>query len=467
MSAAFHTIYDASSCSTWIADGAHRVARISPPRLRDIALSPGGSPVVTWLTLFWWQYVENETPGRSAWIIDEFSINEKNPKCYRLDLRSHNSGNIVESTSHLELTFHARRNSYIFNVSTELMVQPEKEWVIQPQGGIEFVNPWFEGAVGSAVEFHGATQSRWEWVLFTDPEGDIKRLPLNHLGTPPLENIRFPKSGGWLGFFNNPDGNPIIELEKDTSQHTRAEVCAWGYDVHFIRLLQTDTLQDVTKVDQLASGEPIIISAGQKIKAQYRMYSLQGKESKLLFERSKQYQLEKKLAEKLVRPAYVHPVNTFQEGVFPDKPNHRWYWSPSHEDGLIWDCKQGRTDNHSLHIHNTIARQSFWEVSIGKDFWMGPLPNHTQRLSCWIQAKNVKGGGAFIGFRYSNYAIETGQQQRYPEITTSLIKDTHPWKKLDLTINPPPPDATRAYLRLALDGEGDVWFDDLSLETIV
>ncbi len=79
MSPQFHTTFDWASGTTWITDGDQRLAKVEGPRLRDIILRPGGEPLVTWLTLFWWQYTDNEQPGRSAWHVDELRLEDGDP----------------------------------------------------------------------------------------------------------------------------------------------------------------------------------------------------------------------------------------------------------------------------------------------------------------------------------------------------------------------------------------------------
>ncbi len=464
MTSQFHTLYDWSTGSTWIADGGQKIARVESPRLRDLVMRPGGQPLATWLTLFWWQYADNEKPGRSAWIVDELRLDDRDPSCYSLSLQSHNANRSIASRYQLRLTYDAGIDSYVYEVTAEMEVLPGKEWLVEPQGGIEFADPWYKDAVGSAVPYPGAEKPRWPWVVYLDPQGQIVRLPLNHLGAPSLERILFPASGGWMGFFNHPDGNPVIELGPETAQATRVEVCAWGYDVHFIYRVPSDGKWDARKVNQGQPYPAITLKGGQKCSARYRFYSLPAVEGAQRLASSIQPVLSEDLIQQLSRPAYRAGNNTFQDGIFPSLPDSSWYWSPSHPEGAVWDRTFGRLDQSSLALHNQSSRLAYWEVPQGPDFWMNPLPSSRQRLGAWIKTDRLVGKGAYVSFRYSSYLVATGQKPPFAEVVSEPITGSRDWTYVELMIDPPPARATRGYLRLALDGVGSAWFDDVCIE---
>lgn len=457
----FRTVYDWSGGSSWIADGAQRLARIQPPRLCDLVLRPGGPPLVTWLTLFWWQYSNNEQPGRSAWLVDELQLDDRDPDCYRLFLRTHNEGRSVESCCRLEITYDPALDSYVYGVDTDFRVLPGSSWLVAPQAGVEFADPWLKDAVGAAVPFDGSRASRWAWVLYTDPHGKIVRLPLNHLGASPLGNIFFPPAGGWLAFANHPDGNPVFELDPDTARAGRAEVCAWGYDVHFIRQVSPGALRPS---DSLTGH--VVLEEGASFRAAYRLYSQQATRCAEWLAGSVLPVLTPEEREALARPAVRLPLNTFQDGIFPLEIDASWYWSPSDADGLSWERDHGRTDRNSLRIENAGERTAYWETPLGPDFWMAPLPALPQRLSGWIRTDAVQGEGAFLELRYSSYAIETGQRTPFPAYRSESVSGSQGWVRLELTAGAPPAGATRAYIRLVLSGTGNAWFDDVELQPL-
>ena len=164
-----------------------------------------------------------------------------------------------------------------------------------------------------------------------------------------------------------------------------------------------------------------------------------------------------------MRPAYRAPLNTFRDGVSPLEPDPSWFWSPSHAEGLSWDKTHGHNDSASLSIHNPAPRLAYWEVPLGPDFWMAPLPAIRQRLSGWVRTESAGKPGAYLAYRYSNYQIETGQASPFRENTCLPITGSQDWTYVEFTIEAPPAGATRAYLRLALDGTGDAWFDGVTL----
>jgi hypothetical protein len=439
---------------------------VEPPRLRDLVMRPGGEPLATWLTLFWWQYADNEKPGRSAWIMDDLRLDDRDPACYRLTLHTHNADRSIASHCQLNLTYDAEIDSYVYEISTDMEVLPGKEWLVEPQGGIEFADPWFKDAVGSAVLYPGAENPRWSWLLYTDPQGRIVRLPLNHLGVPLLEHILFPASGGWMGFFNHPDGNPVIELNSQTAQATRAEVCAWGYDVHFIRRIPPGLGWEANPLTEGPPFQPLILQGGQKLSAGYRFYILSAGEGARLFERAVQPALSQDWIRQFTRPAYRSGNNTFQDGIFPSVPDCSWYWSPSHPEGVTWDRTIGRLDQSSLAIQNSISRLAYWEVPQGPDFWMNPLPASRQRLGAWIKVEGAAGKGAYLSYQYSSYLVATGQKQSFGEFVSAPISGNNDWTYVEMEIDIPPQGATRGYLRLILDGVGTTWFDDVCLEVV-
>ena len=456
----FHTIYDWSTGSTWIADGSDQIARIEPPRLRDMKFKPGGDPIGTWLTLFWWQYVRNEEAGRSAWITDELKLNDHDPERYRLMLRSHNSDRSVHSLCDVNLTYDEEKQSYLYDVRLQLEVQPQKEWLIEPSSGVEFANPWFIDSVGSSTNFPGSQPPRWNWVVYTGPTGKLHRLPLNHLGAPPLEQIRFPSQGGWLGFFDHPDGNPVIELDAETSQYTRAEVCAWGYDTHFIHRILPENSQ------RLDYDRPILWQSGRTLSAHYRLYCLPARQSQFYFQQAEQIPLDRDIVQALILPAFVYPLNTFHKAISPDRPDNAWYWTASHTDTLTWERDFGHSERACLCVENSALRLASWQAAIGPDFWMQPFTSDRRKLSCWIRTDMVQGEGAYLSFRYSNYEIETGQRAAWPEKRSTPMIGSQDWTRVEIELDQPPAGATRAYIQLNLSGTGKAWFDDVAFVPI-
>lgn len=422
--------------------------------------------MVTWLTLFWWQYAGNELPGRSVWLLDDLTLDDHDPVSFHLFVRSHNIDRSVISSCNLTLTLDEKLGSYVYRVTANLEVLPGKVWIVEPQGGVEFANPWYKDAVGSAVTYEGAVPPRWDWVAYTNPHNEIVRLPLNHLGSPWLERIHFPASGGWLAFLNHEDGNPIIELDAETAVATRAEVCAWGYDVHFIYRIPPGHRWKEQPVNQNQVYEPVVLSGGQQLTASYRLFSLSSIDGNRILDRAIARDLPADVAERLARPAFSLPVCDFQASVDPSRPDSAWYWSPSHPDGVTWDKTLGRSDNASLHVDNSTNRLAYWEVPIGPDFWMGPLLVKRQLVQVWIRTVKAAGAGAYVTFRYSNYPMETDQQPRLPEFSSRRLREDSGWQLVDLIVDPPPPGATRAYLRLVLEGPGEAWFDDLVFKPI-
>ena len=463
MAAKFRTAYEWSTGQTWVFDGNEKIALITPPRIAELVLNPGGKTAVSWLTLFWWQYTNNEQPGRSVWLLDELRLDDHDPSCYQLFVRSHNQGKTVSSTTQLELTYDNSLNSYVYDVRTAMNIQVGKEWLVEPQGGIEFANIWLKDSVGPAIPYSESRPQRWSFVLYNDPNGNIIRLPLNHLDAPLLGHILFNGSKGWLGFFNYSGGNPVLEMDSPTALATRAEVCAWGYDIHLIRRTPPQSFWKDHFWEDGESLKQAKLHSGQEIATHYRLYSISGDESEDLLKKSIQPAISRKIIEDLARPAFRFPDNTFQDGVWPHLPDSSWFWSPSHPEGLTWNRNDGHLDNASLCIKNDLPRIAWWQTQIGPDFWSGPLPAKPFTISGWIRTDNASGKGAALSFRYSNYQIEMGQRIPFPEFKSTFISRTNNWTYCKLQVSEPPDGATRAYLSLILDGLGKAWFDEISI----
>jgi hypothetical protein len=460
----FRTESDAQSGGTWVLDRGHRIAHIRPPRLYDLVLTPGGPPLIQWLTLFWWQYANHELPGRSAWLVDELRLDDHNPEEFRLQLRTHNSDGAVESRCHLRLTQDPTRNAYVYDVALELQVQPGRSWVVEPQGGVEFLNLWCRDAVGPAIPSPHLPPQRWHWVVYRNRDGGLSRAALNHLGGPHLWQIFFAEQNGWLAFMNHPDGNPMVELTPDTARHTRAEVCAWGYDVHFILRTheEADWQPDPTRLQIPESRH--VLSGGQTVQARYRLSAVSAQEGAAWMAQATPAVVEPAVAQRLVRPAYHAGVNTFDEEIRPQVPHTGWYWEPSQADGLSRDQTHGHNDRTSLHIRNAQPRLAFWEVALGPDFWMPALARRPQRLCGWIRTDGCGGPGAYLSFQYSSYDRRTGRLSALPEARTVPLTGTRPGRYVELPVPPPQAeDVSRAYIRLVLEGPGSAWFDDIAL----
>jgi hypothetical protein len=253
-------------------------------------------------------------------------------------------------------------------------------------------------------------------------------------------------------------------MDMDTSQATRAEVCAWGYDIHFILHSPPQTSWNNQFWKEDAIHLPITLREGQALKAHYHVYALSGDVGNALMKQSIQPSYRNDFKDIPPKPAFRFPDSNFQDEVSFDEPDPSWYWLPSHSNGLIWDQNHGRLDNYSLCIQNDFTRKAWWQVPLGPDFWMGPFPPGRVKLSGWIRSENLEGIGAYLSFRYSNYLIETGQRPKWIEYTSKPILGNHDWTYVEFQIEAPPKEATRAYLTLVLEGVGTARFDDLSFE---
>ena len=338
--------------------------------------------------------------------------------------------------------------------------------MIEPQGSVEFLNACFKDAVGDAVPFEGARPQRWPWALYRNPQSEVARLALNHLGGPLMWQIFFSPGDGWLGFFNHSDGNPVIELVGDTAAESRAEICAWGHDVHFILRALPDTPWHADFERQTVPETRGILSAGQTLRARYRLLNKSYDEGARLVAQASLLTLSPEMTAKLTQPAYHRGTNFFNDVVSPDQPGSDWFWTPSHQEGLTWARQARRQTGGSLYICNASPRQASWRVALGRDFFMLPFPQQPHRLSGWIRTADVQGAGVALAFRYSSYDMETGRCSPYPTFRTEPVCGTREWTYAELVIDAPPNDAARGYIQLEFDGTGEAWFDEVALEPI-
>lgn len=310
------------------------------------------------------------------------------------------------------------------------------------------------------------------------------KVPLNRLVTSASSGIKIARDG-YIGFMNNPAGNPMIQLLGDTAAITTIEQCNWFYDLHFLldlahkqevppegfsvqasfRLVNFDT---VKTAEVLKEAVLVGYPAAERIQKRYPRYEETG-------------------------------INSFENIVTIDAPEHSRIWHPFHhhiadyhpgvmridynqtpENECRWVNDCGRTGTCSLLVRTTTEGIAGWQTPLFDRPRVQPGKRY--RLSVYIRTENLEGKGATLGYfagkEEKSYRLSSRPEEALkvrPIFAPVWVKGTSDWTKVEI-ITPPMEEQILGKvldweLRECLiqpvlwhEGKGTSWFDDFVLE---
>jgi hypothetical protein len=369
--------------------------------------------------------------------LDELVVEEQGGPKFRARWAAQNPAKVVTSRAALALTYDVAKDTYVYDVSTELLVNPGKDWK-DSADGLEYCNLIPYNVVGPAAPVAEPWPWEYRWVLFQGEDGALWKHPIHHNGIGSVH----PKQAGGFYLYAPAEGMliaPAVEFDNpvDAKLKPYAGLCNWAYDIHF-RYLPYQSQQ--------------VIPSGTRHTAHYRVSAYDLARVRQLLAAAKpapDFQTDRELA------VYVPGVNTFQLGQRYSEPHGQWAW----ESGT-WDKTVGHGDSFSLRLERTEPGVSQCACTTGSSFFMDGYTDGVYELSGWVKTKAVTGKGAtlFVWTNDGKNATTSTCSQR--------LTGTQDWTRLSFRPNNIRASTYHVRIGLELDGPGTAWFDDIELRRI-
>lgn len=409
-----------------------------PPVLRKVRLAPDGPPLVDCVQLYWVLVSGKLATDRLV----KIDVAGNGTERLTVTFHTRDRNGVADSKRVLTLTYDAATGSYVYDFQAWLTINGPDFF-----GGpvsLEFVDPWFTGCPGPAVEFPGMWQKRYSRFVFESPDG-VKSLPINHFTTSHKGGIKLRRDGMFV-LAHEPDGNPAIQFMGETADKSGISICWWGYDIHCGRSITPDEMDKPVLAsfritacpsDKAArmvkdGAVPTMNAGGWTLGNEYPVYERKSGFSKGLA----------------------------LDGV-PAGPVDPFPWTIA-GDGASWDKAGGRTDPSCLKISKTKPGLTRWQTfqGDGEGYFAEPWSWLTgYKVSCWVKTDSVAGCGSTIAIQY--HIPNTSQQ--FPVANARRLAGTNGWTKLEVEVGPPPQDTGALMIMLQQDGSGTTWFDDLEV----
>ncbi len=254
------------------------------------------------------------------------------------------------STRVLTLTYDSVKETYVYDFQVSLKFNSPELFNGKPPS-VEYVDPWFVGCPGPAVEFPGMWKRRYQQFVYESQNGEVRSIPINHYTTSHKGGIKLKPDGIFLTAFE-PDANPAIQMVGDTADKSNISICWWGYDFHLSRSITSDELFG-------------------PIQSHYRIFRCPSETAKSLLQKGVQPPLgEKEWDGEKEYPVYER-VSSFDKGLRLDRSYQGaidpfpWLYVGK---GAEWDRTYGRTDSSSLKIARKEEGLTRWQTFQGDGF---------------------------------------------------------------------------------------------------
>ncbi len=439
-------------------DGTEVLAKVmlradGSPWLTDVRLGSGLPTVVGRMSLFWWQYVNNEGPGRSVSRVRDLRA-KAFPDRLEVLVKTTNEGDTASSEYTAAIRREPSGNGYRIDFATTLTIAPSASWLITPQSGVEFTDIyWPVDRVVSGEE--------WRNVLYRDGGGAIRVIPLNHADAANKFNIYFHEREGFIGLDGPAQVNPVFELDPGTAPETFAELCAYSYDLHMIRRVHPSRrLHELVPPDaHFGQNDRHALPGGSKLQARFRLRLQTRAEVEERSKRAKLLEIPQAWWDLWKVPLYL-PLNRFQAELNPAAIDRRWYWETSTPKQAVWDRSMGFGDDASLRVSSDGGSPAWWETKLGREFFGEPFrPGQAYRISAKVLTRKGESARARLSFQY-------GAGDAAPEWSSRPAHGSGAWQHVTFVIPPQPAGSawlSRGSLKLVVDGRGTAWFDDVEI----
>lgn len=417
-----------------------------------------------------------------------------------IELVSISSRGVLETDWRMTISYDADLKSYVYLVDTTATVYRDPDPDTYKKNEFEYFDLFPTGLIDQTTTPLVVNKAdntpialpgpRWDYLVY-ERDNDVYspahysviKAPLNRLITSAQNNIRL-KRNGLIGFMDHPDGNPMIQLLGDTAAVSRMDTCNWYYDLHLNHVLKF--------VEQPPRK-------GDRVNARFKLMNYDDENSRQLLEQavSPAYNTVERAAKAFPR-VEISGINSFEQGVSIDKPDHSKIWRPfrghpaDYDFGLsdvdaydtpdcqcVWDRQTGHTGTASLHVRTLQPCVAGWGNHGFEAFRAEPGARY--RLTVHVRTRGLCGRGAAFGVYagpYGDYfkAAQSGRKLEY-RFCARWIKDNTDWTRLEI-VTPPvtaklgeDPDGNihqSCHLQIVFwhEGQGESWFDDLAVELL-
>jgi hypothetical protein len=484
----------ASERFVWITDGGRRVGLIDRDKatLEWIAPHPGidppRPPAISRvyhapafqggrIVLQWWlddgagQRVDDSQPLKGPFGVLRTHPRSRRPKT-RLQFQTDSNNKLMIVATHayegddriagrhvVRLGFDPAFNSYVAVVEAELAA-PDPYLA-------EFVNLYAGG-----VYDNRANRKRYQCTIWQHPDGRYVRWahnPVSYLapGMNDRTGERRISTGGFIGYFSDPLGNPAVELIA-ADPAVSAATCCNLYDEHLICHAPKNLRDGLYHWRVHFRFFSIPIELARHIVEQSQPVHLRTDEQRVDAVLTDAAGDDAPLGRRyLYNPRFPEfqfgRVNDFERPVPCDRlVVGNMIWASANPDNPVyWDESIGHSGHRSIRLTGTPSRPGARTRLAG-----GPSlhleGSQTYRLSGWVRTEGVTGAGASIRMDV------IGSHADDPPNTihrTDALNGTIPWMRVEKVFRVSP-DAELGWLYLELDGPGVAWFDDVAMEAI-
>jgi len=412
--------------------------------LSAVRLAPGGEPLVGW-TLSW------HYGGLCATTeLDALDVHNESPDRLRIAFTATTPDRAYTSETQIDLTFDAQRQCYRYDAASSLRVNTFPFYSWEEIGSRRY----FERMAFFPVEFANflplgsynyhapvdPTPKKWQAFVYQDTAGGWSRVPQHHLFTPDKHNIRFPAGPCKVGFVDDPGGNPCIELIERVPSASHAHICWCMNDVHL----------HVDKFD-----------LNTRHRVRYALYQFTPEETAEILKQARGYAYTEEEKETHDRPRF-NPDGTcdFETGFDFDEPDDCFpFWLPMGEIRYTaWGHGEGRGGGRCLKNEASEPARVLWQAESSN----APVvpAGRRYRVTAWIKTRGLR-GEAYLE------AWDNGRPDA--PLRSQPVSGTTDWQEVSVEVDVPcteTPLPGRLSVRLAHDGQGTSWFDDVAVRDI-
>lgn len=401
------------------------------------------------LPLFWQQYAHHQDPERNLGSHPVLDVQEAHGGSVTVICRGMTASRSAESTFHVTFREHGPEDREIM-VRARLRVIGSPGWIVTPNpdhGELEFCNLW-------PVDTYVPSGDRPKRYAYTAVRrsGRVELLPHHHLESADKHNI--PLGAGDVVAWLPEDDNPAIMVQSTTP--LAAGLCAYMWDMHLACKVCT-------------AGEPVVLPAGYEAEAAFSLFAFGREEGQAWMREG----VVASAPANATAPLYVRGLNTFRRtfGSDPDVLGG-WPWTFETERGTAGgrvtgelDRTTGYDDTSSLVIRCEGAGTGRWvATTLGPAFGEPPFrPDRCYRLTARVRSEGATP-------RVTLALHRTGAPGLFDASTYEVFpaspggSGTGGWELFTALTPVITPEPDRVHLRLACDGPGTVWFDNVLFE---
>lgn len=410
---------------------AFRADKYMGPILNQVVLRPGGIPLLD-LAIGWRAQFVTSTSE-----IDRISASGQGSAGLHLNIVSHTPDKHYHSETFLTLTHDRSLNSYVYEVSTTLVMDkfPFTDWGDFCRKCIQ----WYLTVPEEFANIRPVDLATWQSWLYKNPEGGWTKIPLSHLWMPGFYNIQVNRQQGVLGMFDSPHGNPVIQLLGDTAANCRADLCFSAHDMH-LHCHQNMYAREYWAKYRLCCydaphSEPIIQAAQPRVftPRELKVYSL---------------------------PRFTSgKTNDFTEGIDITGNDRGCFWIPYGDVSSSKWLKEGDwQDRGGIFTEGTEPVSVNWQVA--GFFAPRVSPDEKYVFSAYIKTEELEGEGAYIFCRPNGVMLESGK------FSSPKLTGTNEWTKIEIVLSSLPEGTDYVDLVLEHKGKGKSFFSAIEFRLL-